>query len=37
MVRIAESILEHERAEESEPGCMPIKEILHLIPGMRYD
>lgn len=37
MVRTAESILEHERAEESEPGCMPIEEILHLIPGMRYD
>lgn len=37
MVRTAESILVHERSEESEPGCMPIKEILHLIPGMRYD
>lgn len=33
MIRTAESILEHQRACECEPMCMPIKEILTLIPG----
>lgn len=33
MVRTAETILEHQRACECEPMCMPIKEILTLIPG----
>ncbi len=33
MVRTAQSILENERALECEGGCMPIKEILTLIPG----
>ena len=34
MVKTAESILMNERASEaSEEFCMPIKEILHLIPG----
>lgn len=33
MVRVAESILKSRRAFESESICMPIKEILHLIPG----
>lgn len=33
MVRTAESILEHERCEEADEFCMPIKDILTLIPG----
>ncbi len=33
MVKTAQCILENERACESEEYCMPIKEILHLIPG----
>lgn len=36
MVNCAKSILEHERCKEaSEEYCMPIKEILTLIPGMK--
>jgi hypothetical protein len=33
MVRTAETILEHGRAFETHEMCMPISEILHLIPG----
>ena len=33
MVKTAESILLNERAYEAEDFCMPIKEILNLIPG----
>ncbi len=33
MVKTARCILENERACESEDYCMPIKDILHLIPG----
>ncbi len=33
MVRTAESILKHERSYEADELCMPIKEILNLIPG----
>ncbi len=33
MVNTARCILENERACESEDYCMPIKDILHLIPG----
>jgi phosphoenolpyruvate phosphomutase len=33
MVKVAESILEHERALEADELCMPIKQILELIPG----
>ena len=33
MVNTARCILENERSCESEDYCMPIKEILHLIPG----
>lgn len=33
MVSTAESILTHRRAYEARPNLMPIKEILHLIPG----
>ncbi len=33
MLKVAETILEHQRAYECEPDCMPIKEILTLIPG----
>ncbi len=32
MVRVAESILRHGRAAEAEDLCMPIKEIINLIP-----
>lgn len=35
MVQTAESILKNHRAHEAEKLCMPIKEILHLIPGGR--
>ncbi|MBU2633743.1 MAG: phosphoenolpyruvate mutase [Nanoarchaeota archaeon] len=33
MVKTAESILLNERAHEAEEHCMPIKDILNLIPG----
>lgn len=33
MVKTAESILSHHRAKEADEYCMPIKEILNLIPG----
>jgi phosphoenolpyruvate phosphomutase len=33
MKKVAESILEHHRAKECDEFCMPIKEILTLIPG----
>lgn len=33
MMNTAKSILLHERAHEAEPNCMPIKEIINLIPG----
>ncbi|MBL4620947.1 MAG: phosphoenolpyruvate mutase [Immundisolibacteraceae bacterium] len=33
MKKVAESILHHGRALEADPDCMPIKEILELIPG----
>lgn len=35
MVNVAKSILEHGRTFEAEPDCMPIKEILELIPGTK--
>ena len=36
MVKCAESILTHSRSKEaSEEYCMPIKEILNLIPGTK--
>ena len=35
MVKVAESILENERSLEANPLCMPIKEILELIPGTK--
>src|SRR5471030_1122081 len=33
MVNTAKSILENERSKEASINCMPIKEILTLIPG----
>jgi phosphoenolpyruvate phosphomutase len=33
MVKTAKSILENERSYETNDNCMPINEILHLIPG----
>ena len=33
MVRVAETILQNGRAQEAEPLCMPIRQILELIPG----
>lgn len=33
MKRTAESILEHERAMEADAACLPISEVLTLIPG----
>ncbi|MFT7620063.1 MAG: phosphoenolpyruvate mutase [Planctomycetota bacterium] len=33
MSKAAESILENGRAEEASESCMPIRELLHLIPG----
>ena len=33
MVKTAKSILRHGRCEEASKRCMPIKEILTLIPG----
>lgn len=35
MKKAAETILTHERAKEAAPLCMPIKEILELIPGTK--
>jgi phosphoenolpyruvate phosphomutase len=35
MLGVAESILQHDRAKEIEPVCMPIKEVLTLIPGSK--
>ena len=35
MKKAAEAILENERAQEARPLCMPIKEILELIPGTK--
>ena len=35
MLRVAESILKHGRSSDCENLCMPIKEILNLIPGAR--
>ena len=35
MMDVAKSILKHKRTLEAEPDCMPIKEILELIPGTK--
>ena len=35
MLRVAESILRHGRSSDCDEECMPIKEILNLIPGTR--
>ena len=35
MVNVATSILEHHRSLEANPLCMPIKQILELIPGTK--
>jgi phosphoenolpyruvate phosphomutase len=35
MVKTARTILEHERSLEADELCMPIKEILELIPGAK--
>jgi len=35
MQKVAKSILKHKRSFEAEPDCMPIKEILELIPGTK--
>ncbi len=35
MVKVATSILEHERSLEASEYCMPIKQILELIPGTK--
>ena len=35
MMNVAQSILKHKRTLEAEPDCMPIKEILELIPGTK--
>lgn len=35
MMKVAKTILENERAEEVRTYCMPIKEILELIPGTK--
>lgn len=35
MLQVAKTILENERAKEVRPLCMPIKEILELIPGTK--
>lgn len=37
MVKCAETILEHERALEADPICMPIRQILTLIPGTKAE
>jgi phosphoenolpyruvate phosphomutase len=33
MIKAAETILRHHRAHETESFCMPIAEILSLLPG----
>jgi len=35
MMKVAKTILKHKRSLEAEPDCMPIKEILELIPGTK--
>ena len=35
MVKVAKSILKNKRSLEAEKDCMPISEILNLIPGTR--
>jgi phosphoenolpyruvate phosphomutase len=35
MMKVAKLILKHKRTLEAEPYCMPIKEILELIPGTK--
>jgi len=35
MISVAKSILKNKRTFEAEPDCMPIKEILELIPGTK--
>jgi phosphoenolpyruvate phosphomutase len=35
MMKVAKSILKNKRSLEAEPDCMPIKEILELIPGTK--
>jgi phosphoenolpyruvate phosphomutase len=35
MMRVAKTILKNKRSLEAEPDCMPIKEILELIPGTK--
>lgn len=35
MVKVAKLILKHKRSLEAEADCMPIKEILNLIPGTK--
>jgi phosphoenolpyruvate phosphomutase len=35
MMQVAKSILKNKRSLEAEPSCMPIKEILELIPGTK--
>ena len=35
MMNVAKSILKNRRSLEAEPDCMPIKEILELIPGTK--
>ena len=35
MMKVAKSILKNGRTKEAEPDCMPIKEILELIPGTK--
>ena len=35
MMNVAKSILKNKRSLEAEPYCMPIKEILNLIPGTK--
>ena len=35
MKKVAESILQNERSLECDEICMPIKEILTLIPGTK--
>jgi phosphoenolpyruvate phosphomutase len=35
MAKVAEIILENSRSKEADEYCMPIKEILELIPGTK--
>lgn len=35
MMKVAKSILKNKRSLEAEPDCMPIKDILELIPGTK--